>query len=39
MPMQQAIEVTERNFLARDLAELAVNLSGGEDLTLLGALL
>jgi hypothetical protein len=39
MPMQQAIEVTERNFLARDLAELAVKLSGGEDLTLLGALL
>jgi hypothetical protein len=39
MPMQQAIEVTEGNFLAGDLAELAVNLSGGEDLTLLGALL
>ena len=35
--MQQAIEVTERNFLARDLAELAVYLPGGEDLTLLGA--
>src|ERR1019366_8574187 len=39
MPMQQAIEVTERNFLACDLAELAVNLSGSEDLALLGALL
>ncbi len=37
MPMQKAIEVTERNFLARDLAELAVYLPGGEDLTLLGA--
>src|ERR1019366_3668961 len=37
MPVQQAIEVTERNFLARNLAELAVHLSGGEDLTLLGA--
>ncbi|HVS81718.1 MAG TPA: hypothetical protein VHE60_08275 [Pyrinomonadaceae bacterium] len=39
MPVQQAIEVTERNILARNLAELAVHLSGGEDLTLLGALL
>jgi hypothetical protein len=39
MPVQQAIEVTERNFLTCDLAELAVNLSGGEDLALLGVLL
>jgi hypothetical protein len=37
--MEQAIEISERNFLARDLAELAVNLPGREDLTLLGALL
>jgi hypothetical protein len=33
MPMQQAIEVIERNFLAGNLAELRVKLSGGEDMT------
>jgi hypothetical protein len=37
--MKQTIDITQRNLLTRSLAQLAMNLAGGQNLALLGAFL